>query len=111
MNMVARKYPAVEQPKPYKFAVDDCRLDAVGHARQVIGDAANRVGDEAITDIILPTIDRIIQGGVDLVDLAGFEDRGLVRVLRVPGLAARLKKIGVGGDMAMTALRFSRDFE
>jgi len=92
-------------------AARDVRAREVNWARQVIGDAANRVGDEAITDIVLPTIDRIIQGGVDLVDLAGHEGKGLVRVLRVSSLGARLRKIGVVGELAAVALRFSRDFE
>ncbi|MGN6208823.1 hypothetical protein [Asticcacaulis sp.] len=92
-------------------AAREDRKDAVVYARHVIGDAANKVGDEAITDIVLPTIDRIIQGGVDLVDLAGHEGKGLVRVLRVSSLGARLRKIGVSDELAAVALRFSRDFE
>jgi len=87
------------------------RKSGVARARHVLADAANKVGDEAITAVVLPTIERIIQGGVDLVDLEGHDGKGLVRVLRVSGLASRLKKIGLTPELCGIALRFNRDFE
>lgn len=89
----------------------DRREADVKYARQIIAEAACRVGDEAIVDIILPTLDRVIRGDVQIVDLAGSEGAGLVKALRVPGLAARLRKVGVADELAAVAVRFACDFE
>ncbi len=84
---------------------------AMRAARELLADAANKVGDEAITDIVLPTIERVIHGGVEMVDLAGYENKGVVRVLRVAGLGYRLRRMGLPDELVAIGIRFCGDFE
>lgn len=80
------------------------------YGRELLADASCRVGDEAVVKIVLPVIERVMRGDIEIVDLEAGEDKGLVKVLRTAGLAHRLRKIGLSDDLSQIALRFSRDF-
>jgi|GEM_PF-2469674 len=80
-------------------------------AREVIADAACRVGDEAISAIVLPTIERVMGGDLQIVDLHAGAGSGLVKVVRSKGLHYRLARLGLCDDLIAVALRFNKAFE
>jgi hypothetical protein len=97
----------------------ETRLKRVKVAKGLTGLASVTIGDEAIESIIVPTIERVLQGQVidGIPDMGitpheGFEGKGLVRVLRSDGgIPYVLRRLGVEDELIGAALRFAGDFE
>ena len=80
-------------------------------ALAVLKTAETAIGNEAIRDIVVPTVERILRGDVEIVDLFAGADIGLVKAIRSKGLGYRLRRLGLGDDLIQVAMRFARDFE
>ena len=80
-------------------------------AQTFVTEAATVVGNEAIRNIVLPTIERVLRGDLQVVDLHADEAAGLVKAVRSKGLGYRLKRLGLHDDQVAIAMRFCQTFE
>lgn len=92
-------------------AAAKARAKARRDAKLLLADADGRIGDEAVRDIILPTIERVMNGDLQIVDLKAGEEAGLVKALRSKGLHYRLTRLNLDEELIAVALRFCKAFE
>lgn len=81
-------------------------------AKALLRTADGHIGNEAVRDIVLPTIERVLNGDVQIVELPEqVAHAGAVKVLRSKGLHYRLTRLNLDDDLIAVALRFNKTFE
>ncbi|WKL57252.1 hypothetical protein Q1W73_16540 [Asticcacaulis sp. ZE23SCel15] len=80
-------------------------------ALRLVSEAFASVGDEAISAIVTPAVERLMRGDVQIVDLEASEGKGKVQVLRTKGLAHSLRKAGLEDELVAVGVRYARCFE
>jgi hypothetical protein len=77
-------------------------------ARRFAAEAATKIGSEAISAVVLPTLERIMAGDLEVVDFKAVHEVGMIKAVRAKSLLTRLKDLCLDDDQMAAAINVSR---